>query len=175
MAKRKGQAAPAVSGPINTAKLWALTRLGLGWIFFWGFIDKLFGLGFTTKPEAAWLAGGSPTTGFLHFATTGPLAGLFQAMAGNILVDVLFMLGLLLIGIALMSGIAVRFAGYMGALLMILMYLAAMPPEHNPIVDDHLIYALVLLIMGKLNVGKHYGLANWWSNTGIAKKFPILK
>src|SRR3712207_7355187 len=40
-------------------------RLALGWIFLWAFVDKLFGLGFATKAENAWIDGGSPTQGFL--------------------------------------------------------------------------------------------------------------
>lgn len=122
-----------------------LARIALGWIFFWAFIDKVFGLGFTTTPEAAWINGGSPTTGFLKFGTSGPFADIFKSMAGSPIVDGLFMVGLLGIGVALMLGISVRFASYMGVLMLFMMWLAVLPPEHNPIIDDHIIYSLVLL------------------------------
>src|SRR3989344_3561195 len=79
----------------------ALARIALGLIFFWAFIDKLFGLGFATKPENAWLAGGSPSTGFLSNAVHGPFAGLYNALSGVAIVDWLFMLGLLGLGVAL--------------------------------------------------------------------------
>jgi len=98
--------------------IWAVLRIGMGWIFLWGFLDKLFGLGFATASEKAWLAGGSPTSGYLNFATSGPFAPLFQSLAGNPVVDWLFMLGLLLLGLALILGIGVKIAGYSGALLM---------------------------------------------------------
>ncbi len=71
----------------------SLLRIGLGWIFLWGFIDKLFGLGFATKAEDAWLLGGSPTFGFLNFGTKGPFMELYKSLAGNAVVDWLFMLG----------------------------------------------------------------------------------
>ena len=92
----------------------------MGWIFLWAFVDKLLGLGFATAPEKSWLAGGSPTTGFLKFAAKGPFVEIFHAMAGNPIVDWLFMLGLLLIGLALLLGIGVRIAGYSGALYALL-------------------------------------------------------
>lgn len=117
----------------------------MGWIFLWPFLDKVFGFGFATAKEAAWIAGGSPTTGFLTYGTRGPFADVFQALAGNALIDWLFMIGLLLIGLALMFGIFMRLAIFSGSLMLLLMYLATIPPEHNPIIDDHIIYPLVLL------------------------------
>lgn len=101
--------------------IWAVLRIGMGWLFLWPFLDKLFGLGFTTAPEDAWIAGGSPTFGYLKFATSGPLAPIFQSLAGNPIVDWLFMLGLLLIGLALISGIGVSIASYAGAVMVLLM------------------------------------------------------
>ena len=85
---------------------WGLLRLSMGWIFFWGFIDKLFGLGFATAAEDAWVAGGSPTFGFLNFASKGPFAGFYEGVAGNVMIDWMFMIGLLAIGLPLLLGIA---------------------------------------------------------------------
>lgn len=48
--------------------IWGLLRLGMGWIFFWAFIDKVFGLGFATATGKGWIDGVSPTFGFLKFA-----------------------------------------------------------------------------------------------------------
>ena len=33
--------------------VWGALRIGVGWIFLWGFLDKLFGLGFATARENA--------------------------------------------------------------------------------------------------------------------------
>ena len=103
--------------------IWAALRIGMGWLFLWPFLDKLLGLGFATAPEDAWIAGGSPTLGYLEFATSGPFAPLFQSLAGNPVVDWAFMLGLLFIGLALVLGIGVKIAGYSGAVMVLLMWL----------------------------------------------------
>ncbi len=154
--------------------IFAGLRLVMGGIFFWAFIDKLFGLGFATVPEDAWLAGGSPTYGFLTYATKGPFAEIFQAMAGNLFVDWLFMIGLLGIGLALLLGVGTKIAGYSGALMMILMYLAALPPEHHPFLDDHIAYAFVLLLLPQTRCGYAFSLHHWWSKLKFVKKHPWL-
>jgi thiosulfate dehydrogenase [quinone] large subunit len=148
----------------NTERyVWAALRIGMGWIFLWPFLDKLFGLGFTTAPEDAWLAGGSPTFGYLKFGTAGPLAPFFQSLAGNPVVDWLFMGGLLLIGLALMLGIGIKIAGYAGALMMFLMWLSHLPPERNPILDEHIVYLVVLTGLARLGAGQWVGLGKWWA------------
>ena len=156
--------------------LLGLLRLSLGWIFIWAFIDKVLGLGFATEPGKALIDGVSPTYGYLTFATHGPLAPLFEMLAGNVLVDWLFMTGLLLIGLALILGIGVRIAGYAGALMMALLFLAAsLPPEHNPILDEHIIYLLVFLLFTQLPVGDYLGLGKRWSQISMVKRNPLLK
>jgi len=154
--------------------LLALLRISLGWVFFWGFIDKLFGLQFTTASEAAWLAGGSPTAGFLKFATKGPFAEFYQGLAGNAFVDWLFMLGLLLVGASLLLGIFNKLAAWSGALMMVLMYTAGfIPPEHNPIVDEHWVYALLLLLLAYSRAGDYWGFGQRWSRSSFVKRFPF--
>ena len=89
----------------KTRYILAALRISLGWTFLWAFLDKLLGLGLSTAPENAWIAGGSPTYGFLTHATAGPLARLYQSIAGHPLVDALFMFGLAGLGVALMLGV----------------------------------------------------------------------
>ena len=96
-------------------------------------------------------------------------------MAGNPIVDWLFMLGLLLIGLALLLGIGVRIAGYSGALLMLFMYLASIQPENNPLLDDHIIYGLLLLLFAATGAGKCLGFGNAWARTSLVQKNPILE
>lgn len=155
--------------------MWGLLRIGLGWIFLWPFLDKLIGLGFATKPENAWLSGGSPTTGFLLHATKGPFASFFQGLANNVFVDWLFMLGLLLIGLALIFGILVKIASYSGALMLVLIYIAVLPPEHNPFLDDHIIYAAVLIGFTFIKSGHWLGFGKSWSKQKFIKKNPYLE
>lgn len=138
-------------------------RIAMGWLFLWSFFDSLFGLGFSTCRledgsistgcDAAMVNGGSPTWGFLNFATGGSrTAGLIDWLAPSApdainFADVLYMLGLLGVGLSLTFGVAVRLGGLSGAAMMVLVYLASSVwPEFNPLVDEHIIYILVFLI-----------------------------
>ena len=80
--------------------MWAGVRLALGFTFLWAFIDKVFGFGFATPSERAWINGGSPTKGFLS-GSEGPFAGFYHNIAGTGFANWAFMLGLLGIGGAL--------------------------------------------------------------------------
>lgn len=119
----------------------------MAFIFLWAFVDKLFGLGFATARENSWLNGGSPTTGYLSFATEGPVAVFFQGLAGIPLIDWMFMLGLLFIGLTLLLNKYVFWGAIAGIVLMLLMWLSTFPPENNPLIDDHIVYALVLALL----------------------------
>lgn len=166
--------------------VWALLRLSLGFIFLWAFFDKLLGLGFATCKDKvsgdvmvscsdAWINGGSPTTGFLNNAVSGPFADFYNNLAGLAWVDWLFMLGLLVVGVGLLFGIFVRFAAFIGIGMLVLMWSALLWPEHTPVLDDHLIYALVLFGVALTDEHQVWGFRSWWLKTSVAKSFPILK
>jgi len=116
----------------------------MGLIFLWAFVDKLFGLGFATKSENSWLNGGSPTSGYLTNAVHGPLAEFFKSLAGIVVVDWLFMVGLLFVGITLLVNRFVIWGAIAGSAMLFLMWISAFPPANNPILDDHVVYILVL-------------------------------
>src|SRR3972149_8706525 len=103
---------------------WLVLRLAIGLIFFWVFVDKLLGLGFATKSENAWINGGSPTSGFLLNATRGPLEALFKGLAGVALVDWLFMLGLLFVGLTVTFNRYIKWGALAGSVMLLLMYLS---------------------------------------------------
>ena len=126
---------------------WLGLRLAMGFIFLWAFVDKLFGLGFATTKANAWLNGGSPTYGFLMNATKGPFVALFKSLAGVGVVDWLFMAGLLFVGLTLLLNRFVVWGSLAGSVMLLLMYLAVMPPPNNPLIDDHLVYILVLALL----------------------------
>ncbi len=152
----------------------ALIRISLGWIFLWAFLDKLFGLGHETPSEAAWTNGGQPTAGFLQGATTGPFADFYQDLAGQAWVDWLFMIGLAAIGCALILGIGIRLAAIAGGIMLVLMWSAVLPPANNPFMDDHLIYALVLVALALGDAGNTLGLGRPWQRTRVVQRWPIL-
>lgn len=156
----------------NLNNVWtglAVTRILLGFVFLWAFFDKLLGLGIATPAERAWLAGGSPTSGFLK-GVEGPFANFFNSLSGVALADWLFMAGLLGIGVALVFGVAVRLAAWSGAVMMVLMWAASLPLENNPVVDDHIVYAVVLLVLGWALPQQKLSIAKWWQSQSFVKK-----
>jgi thiosulfate dehydrogenase [quinone] large subunit len=136
----------------------AVVRSALAGIFLWAFADKLLGLGFSTPAANAWTAGGSPTTGYLK-GLKGWLADSFHPLAGQGWVDWAFMLGLLLLGLALALGVALRAAAVGGVALMLLLWLTSLPIRSNPVIDQHVIYAAVLVALAATDAGRIWGLA----------------
>ena len=160
---------------VNAVHVWAVLRISLGCIFLWAFLDKTFGLGAATESENAWIDGGSPTEGFLSFASRGPLKSWFDWMAGDWWADWLFMGGLAAIGVALILGIGMRVAAASGSILLVFMWAAALWPENNPFMDDLLVYAIALIGLAFVHAGDTWGLGKWWSSQPIVENHPVLR
>jgi len=149
-------------------------RVVTGFVFLWAFLDKTFGFGYATPSGKGWIDGGSPTKGFLSSVAAGPMESTFHDWAGAGWANWLFMLGLLGIGVALVSGIALRLAAVAGTAMMALMWLAEWPPakhlsdgspsmSSNPLVDYHVIYAVVLIALAAAGAGATLGLGRLWA------------
>jgi thiosulfate dehydrogenase [quinone] large subunit len=150
-------------------------RIALGWVFLWAFLDKTFGLGHETAEKAAWINGGHPTEGFLANAATGPFQDFYNGIAGAAWADWLFMVGLLGIGLALIFGVGIRIAAAAGGLLLVLMWTAVLPPDNNPFLDDHLIYAGLLAGLALIGAGDTLGFGKQWAKLPLVQKNPWLK
>jgi len=143
-----------------------ILRIALGWYFLWAFIDKLFGFGFLTDPGKGMIHGGTPAQGFMTHAD-GPFAGFFKSISGP-WADYLFMLGLLAIGVALITGCGLKLTAIAATLLLALMYLAEFPLGAkaglytNPLVDDHWVDALAIITFWFTRAGDTFGLGRWW-------------
>jgi thiosulfate dehydrogenase [quinone] large subunit len=149
---------------LSVRRILAVSRIVIGFTFLWAFIDKLFGLGFGTPSERAWINGGTPAQGFIG-GIEGPFAGFFQMFA-NPFGDFLFMFGLLGIGVAVMAGAGLKIAAVTGTLLMAFMYLAELPAAlggNNPIVDSHWHEALLLIIAAATLSGDTWGVGRTWA------------
>jgi thiosulfate dehydrogenase [quinone] large subunit len=165
----------------------AALRIAYGLTFLWAFFDKLLALGFHTGydqegnldrfGDAAWINGGSPTEGFLSFGVPedNPFKDVFTSMAGQAWVDWLFMLGLLGIGIALLGGVAMRIGTVAGIVMYTLMYAAVVPLENNPVVDDHLIGVIVMVVLALAHAGRTWGLGRWWESRDLVQQNPVLR
>ena len=152
----------------------AALRVVLGFYFVWAFVDKTFGFGFATPAERAWINGGSPTTGYLS-GVEGPFAGVFNAIAGAAWADWLFMAGLLGIGVALTLGIGMRVATISGAVLYLLMWTVALPPANNPVLDDHVLGAISMVVLLLTGAGATWGLGRTWSRTRLVRRQAWLR
>jgi thiosulfate dehydrogenase [quinone] large subunit len=143
--------------------------------FLWAFGDKLFGWGFATPSERSWLNGGSPTRGFLENSAAGPFQSFYHSIAGDGWTNWLFMLGLLGIGLALLFGVGMRVAAIAGAVLLLMMWSVALPPETNPFLDEHLLEALALIVLARFNAGDTLGFGRRWAATELVRRNPILR
>jgi thiosulfate dehydrogenase [quinone] large subunit len=180
-AAARTEAAPERILTAGAARFLAVFRVVLGFAFLWAFLDKTFGFGYATPAARAWINGGSPTKGFLSRVAVGPLESTFHAWAGAAWADWLFMAGLLGIGIALILGIGLRIAAVSGTLMMLLMWAAEWPlakftsagepsMSTNPIVDYHIVYALVLIALALTYAGNTWGLGRLWARLPFVQR-----
>jgi thiosulfate dehydrogenase [quinone] large subunit len=163
----------------------AILRIAFGLTFLWAFFDKLLALGYHTGygqdgtldrfGNAAWIHGGSPTEGFLKFGAKGPFEGFYHSIAGTTFADWGFMLGLLGIGTALTLGIGIRFAAYAGAVLYLMMWSVVLPPENNPVIDEHVLGMISMVVLALTQAGDTWGFGKQWSRTAVAERLPVLR
>lgn len=144
-----------------------LLRISMGWLMFYAGITKIL------NPE--WSA-----AGYLKSAKTFP--GLFNWFTRpEILPTTNFIneWGLTLLGIVLILGIFVRLGSILGVILMMLYYFPVLTfpyiAQHSYIVDEHIIYALVLLLFAAIRAGRYWGLENWCAKLPVCSKFPRLR
>lgn len=167
--------------PQLAAKGLAVLRIATGFVFLWAFLDKTFGLHYSTVGDGAWIHGGSPTNGFLSHVEVGPLQSWYRGIAGAGWVDWLFMLGMLGVGLALILGVAVRLSALVGVVIMVMMWLAEAPfaqsdstgaatGSSNPFADYHFMYAIVLVVLALTYAGTTWGLGRWWARIPIVNK-----
>ncbi len=144
-----------------------LLRVSMGWFIFYAGITKVL------NPE--WSA-----AGYLKGAKT--FVSFYEwLLQPNILPSINFLneWGLTLVGISLILGLFVRLGSIFGAALMVLYYFPILNfPYPNPytfLIDDHIIYALVMILLATLRAGRVWGLENWCSSLPICSRYPKLR
>ncbi len=151
---------------LQSFSLWFL-RVIMGWFFFYAGITKVM------NPQ--WTS-----IGYIKNAQSA--SWLFEWLSNpQILsvVDFLVKWGLTMLGVSLLLGIFVRLSAYLGVLLMFLLYLPIlkfpMAGTHAYIVDEHIIYIAVLLLLVQFRAGHVGGMEKWFSNTQLCNKYPKLR
>ena len=131
-----------------------ILRLSLGFLMFYAGITKVM--------DSSWSAAGylkgskafSPFYSFLLSPSVLPVINFLNEW------------GLTLLGISLIFGVFVRLSSVLGIVLMILYYLPILKfpyvGEHSYLVDEHIIYSLVLLLLITFNSGKIFGFDGWF-------------
>ena len=144
-----------------------LLRIAMGWLLFYAGITKVL--------DPAWSA-----AGYLRGAKT--FTGFYQwlAVPANIgWVNFLNEWGLTLIGASLILGIGVRLSGVLGAAIMALYYFPVLQfpriPPHSYLVDEHVVYALALLLLAALRAGRAFGLEEWCAGLPVCRRFPKIR
>jgi thiosulfate dehydrogenase [quinone] large subunit len=147
-------------------KILAALRIALGWLFFYAGITKVMNPEWSSK---GYLLGSKTFSGFYAWlASDGVLP----------IVDFLNEWGLTLIGASLILGAFVRLSSLLGALMMFLYWLPVLAfpyVDHGFLVDDHVVYALVLLSFAAVKAGRWYGLEERLAKTPFLAARPNLR
>jgi thiosulfate dehydrogenase (quinone) large subunit len=158
----------------------ALLRVVVGVIFLWAGVGKFFNEGApgvwtakgfllgATKGSLGWpFVTGTPDPTKVYNPTHDFWVSLANNDAAMTVVNTLVVAGEVCIGVALILGIVTRFAGGMGALMMIFFFLAGWS-FNNGIVEEHATYAVVLLALAGMGAGNYYGLDRLFNS-----RFPV--
>jgi thiosulfate dehydrogenase [quinone] large subunit len=128
-------------------------RIAMGFMFLYAGLTKVL--------DSSWSA-----EGYIKGAKVLPqLFHYFLAPGTLPAVNLLNEWGLVLLGVSLILGVFVRISAPLGAILMVLYYLAAfeMPKfgvSQSFFVDQHIIYIGALAVLAAFNAGKSWGLGN---------------
>ncbi len=163
------------------ARAVAALRIILGWGFLYAGLDKVIHFDGSGK---AFDAGG-----FLRFATAGTAPGAAEkaivnpthdlwvslgANAGLVsLINVLVVFGEIAIGVALILGLATRFAGIMGTLMMGLFFIASWDFAHG-IVNEQLLYGGLAAFLAASHAGETFGLDGILKRTTFVRAKPLV-
>lgn len=96
------------------------------------------------------------------------------------------MLGLVGIGVALLTGVALRLSAAAGTVLLVLMWSAEWPSARftsageatgssDPFLDYHLVFAFALIVIATLGTASSLGLGLWWATRSLGVKHRVLR
>lgn len=144
-----------------------LLRLTMAWTFLYAASHQVF--------EPGWSA-----TGFLaHTKTFHDFFVLFTGPVVGPIVSILVEYAHLLIGLSLLVGLLTRVSSIAAIALMMLYWMAHMDfpyisDTNNFIVDEHIVYALVLGLLIVKHAGHVWGLDGWVSHKSVVENNKLL-
>jgi thiosulfate dehydrogenase [quinone] large subunit len=68
-----------------------------------------------------------------------------------------------------------RLACASGALLYILMYTVALPPANHPFLDEHMLGAVTLVVLGLTYAGNTWGFGRIWTRLSVVRSHAALR
>jgi thiosulfate dehydrogenase [quinone] large subunit len=144
-------------------------RLAMAWTFLYAASHQVFVPGWSV-------------TGFLsHTKTFHGFYSEFTAPGIAAVLTFLVEYGHLLIGLSLLTGLMVRVSAGFGIMLMLVYWTAHMNFPYigtgttNFLVDEHIVYAGVLIFLISKHAGHIWGLDGLVEKYGLLEKFPSLK
>ena len=162
-----------------------IVRVVLGFGFLYAGVEKWLNFAGADQPWSA--------AGFLKFGTAGtvpdmvghsdsmvhnPTQQFWVDLAGNPtvigIVNFLVVFGEVAIGAALVLGVATRLAGALGALMMLLFWVAAWDFQYG-IVNQQFVYLVVSVVLAYAAAGKVFGLDAFLEKTDFVRRSPALR
>lgn len=130
-----------------------LMRVSLGWIMLYAGLAKLL--------NPAWSASG-------YIANAKSFPGFYNWLLSPEILPFINLInewGLTLLGISLILGAGIKYSAVLGSILMALYYFVVLSFPYAGanafIIDEHIIYILVMLYLREEKAGKVWGLGNW--------------
>ncbi|BAI76251.1 hypothetical protein AZL_d04250 (plasmid) [Azospirillum sp. B510] len=147
--------------------LLAALRIFVGWVFLWASIHHYGSTGYVA--------------GFL--SSTKTFNFIYGPLSQSALIPVIAFLveyGHMLIGLSLISGLFVRVSAPFAIFIMLTYWTAHLDfpfvqNHNNFLVDEHLIYALLLVLLVMRRAGHYFGLDAVVSRLGIVESNPTLR
>jgi thiosulfate dehydrogenase [quinone] large subunit len=68
-----------------------------------------------------------------------------------------------------------RIATTAGAVLYVLMWSVVLPPENNPVLDDHVLGAISMIVLGVTAAGDTWGFGKQWTRTHLVERYRALR
>ena len=139
-------------------------RVVLGWVFFYSGITKVL--------DPSWTA-----AGYLEnaVAPSNPFIGFWPVMAGMPFIDILVQWGLTLTGLGLILGALVRWNAFWAGFMMVMFWASSLPLDNGIVVDQHIVYVLLLFTLSAVGAGRAIGLDALFERLAVVRNNPKLR